>query len=255
MKKFQVDNIMLAYERLGSGAPLLLIHGFPLDHTIWKDVVHLLKSDFDLILPDLRGFGQSTTVETPYTLSDMADDLAALLDHLKVEKVALAGHSMGGYVALAFAKKYPQRVSGLGLVASQAAGDVPERKAGRYQTAADVSQRGVGVVAESMTPNLSADAGVQAFVRPLMERQSPAAVIGALKAMAEREDLFSYLSTVSFPVALLHGSADVLIPIERAKEIKSVLPAARWVELQGAYHMPMLEFPVETADGLRRLRE
>ncbi len=107
----------------------MLIHGFPLDHTSWNEVATLLENDFDLILPDLRGFGQSTTVETPYTMSDMADDLAGLLDHLGIEKVALAGHSMGGYVALAFAKKYPQRVSGLGLVASQAAADSPERKA------------------------------------------------------------------------------------------------------------------------------
>jgi pimeloyl-ACP methyl ester carboxylesterase len=77
--------------------------------------------------------------------------------------------------------------------------------------------------------------------------------MGALKAMAEREDLLSHLSSVTFPMTLIHGSADVLIPIERAKEIKVVLPSARLVELQGAGHMPMMEFPDETADGLRFL--
>ncbi len=224
MKKIQVNNIMLAYERFGNGTPLMLIHGYPLDHTIWNDTAPLLKNDFDLILPDLRGFGQSTTVETPYTLSDMADDLAGLLDHLKLEKVALAGHSMGGYVALAFAKKYPQRVSGLGLIASQAAADSPEGKAKRYQTADEVS---------------------------LIEKQTPSAVMGALKAMAEREDLLSHLSSVTFPVTLIHGSADVLIPIERAQGIKVVFPSARLVEIQGAGHMPMMEFPDETVEGLR----
>jgi pimeloyl-ACP methyl ester carboxylesterase len=84
-----------------------------------------------------------------------------------------------------------------------------------------------------------------------MGQQTPSAVMGALKAMAEREDLMSHLSTVEFPVSLIHGGADVLIPIERAKEIKIVLPSARWVELQGAGHMPMMEFPNETANGLR----
>jgi 3-oxoadipate enol-lactonase len=254
MEKIQVNNITLTYEKLGSGAPLMLIHGYPLDHTIWAEVADLLKDKFTLILPDLRGFGQSTTLETPYTMADMADDLADLLDHLGIEKVALAGHSMGGYVCLAFAKKYPQRVSGLGLVASQAAADTLERKAGRYQTADEVSQKGIGIVVERMTPKLSADARVQAFVRPLIERQQPSAVIGALKAMAEREDLLTHLSSASFPVVLIHGDADVLIPIDRAREIKSALPPARLIELQGIGHMPMMELAAKTADGLRQLK-
>ncbi len=253
MKKNSVNHITLAYERLGGGKPLMLIHGFPLEHVIWNDVVPLLQQDFDLILPDLRGFGQSTTTEDPHTLTDMADDLAGLLDALKIEQATLAGHSMGGYVALAFAKKYPQRVSGLALVASQAAADTSERKAGRYQTAAAVSEKGVGIVAEAMTPNLSSNQRVQEFVRPLMQRQTPPAVIGALKAMAEREDLLAYLATAAFPVTLIHGSADALIPIERAKEIKAALPSAQWFEIKNAGHMPMLEFPAETASGLRRL--
>jgi 3-oxoadipate enol-lactonase len=255
MKKIQVNDITLAYEKLGSGAPLMLVHGFPLDHTIWAEVANLLKDKFTVILPDLRGFGQSTTVETTYTMSDMADDLAGLLDHLRFEKVAIAGHSMGGYVCLAFAKKYSQRVSGLGLVASQSAADTPEKKAGRYQTADGVSKKGVGLVAEGMSSTLSADAAVQAFVRPLMESQTPAAVMGALKAMAEREDTLSSLSTAPFPVTLIHGDADMLIPVERAREIKAALPSARLIELQGIGHMPMMESPRGTADGLRLLLE
>ena len=253
MNTVAINGINLAYTRRGKGTPLVLIHGYPLDHTSWNEVASLLENEFDLITPDLRGFGQSTTVETPYTISDMADDLAGLLDYLKIEKVAMAGHSMGGYVALAFAKKYPQRMSGLGLVSSQAAADSPEGKDRRYKTAADVAQKGVGVVVEAMTPKLSADVRVQAFVRTVIERQTPAAVIGALKAMAEREDLMSHLSSAAFPVTLIHGNADVLIPIERAKEIKAVLPSARFVELPGAGHMPMMEFAIETADGLRLL--
>jgi 3-oxoadipate enol-lactonase len=253
MNKIQINNMTLAYERVGSGAPLMLIHGFPLDHTSWNEVASLLADQFDIIMPDLRGFGQSTTVESPYTISDMADDLAGLLDHLGIKEIALAGHSMGGYIALAFAKKYPRRVNGLSLVSSQAVADAPERKSGRYQTAADVAQKGVKVVADATTPKLSAVGRVQIFVREVIERQSQAGVIGALKAMAEREDLFSYLSSVAYSVVLIHGSADVLISIERALEIKSALPFAHLVELQGAGHMPMMEFPNETANGLRFL--
>lgn len=250
MDTVAVNGINLAYTRLGKGTPLMLVHGFPLDSSSWNELIPYLKDHFDLILPDLRGFGKSTTVDAPYTLSDMADDLAGLLDHLGVEKTALAGHSMGGYISLAFAKKYPQRVSGLGLVASQAAADAPEGKERRYKTAADVAEKGVGVVVDAMPPKLSADVRVQEFVRGVIERQSKQAVIGALKAMAEREDAMPILSSFNFPLVLIHGDADQLIPIERAKEIKSANPSARLLELKGAGHMPMMEFARQTADRL-----
>lgn len=255
MESISVNGINLAYTRRGRGTPLVLIHGFPLDHTSWNEVAFLLENEFDIIMPDLRGFGESTTVEVPYTVVDMADDLAGLLDHLGIEKAPLAGHSMGGYVALALAKKYPQRVSGLGLISSQTAADTPDRKEGRYKTAADVSDKGVGIVAEAMTPKLSANADVQAFVRDVIERQSKSGVIGALKAMAEREDLLTYLSSTAFAkgVVLIHGDADALIPIERAKEIRVAMPSARLVVVQGAGHMPMMEFPKATANGLKFL--
>ncbi len=253
MTTISINGINQAYTRHGKGTPLVLIHGFPLDSTSWNEIVPLLKDQFDILLPDLRGFGQSTTVDSQYTISDMADDVAGLLDHLGIEKAAITGHSMGGYVALAFAKKYPNRVSGLGLISSQAAGDPPERKEGRYKTAADVAEKGVGVVVEAMTPKLSADARVQAFVRSVIEKQSKSGVIGALKAMAEREDLVSILSSFDFPVVLIHGDADALIPVDRAKEIKTAIPSAELVELEQAGHMPMMEFANETAKGLKSL--
>jgi 3-oxoadipate enol-lactonase len=251
MKFVSVHGIDLAYTRRGTGTPLVLIHGFPLDHTSWDKAASLLESEFEIITPDLRGFGQSTTLETPYTVSDMADDLAGLLDSLEIEKTVIAGHSMGGYVALAFAKKYPQRVSGLGLISSQAVADAPDRKEGRYKTAAEVAEKGTVVVADAMTPKLSADVKVQSIVRAVIEKQGKSGVIGALQAMAEREDSMSFLSLFTFPLLLVHGDSDLLIPIERAREIKAALPSAKLVELPGAGHTPMMEFPEATADGLR----
>jgi 3-oxoadipate enol-lactonase len=250
MNMVSVNRIDLAYSRRGKGTPLMLVHGFPLDSSSWNEIVSLLENEFDIITPDLRGFGQSTTIESPYTIVDMADDLAGLLDHLGIEKVAMAGHSMGGYVALAFTKKYPQKLSGLGLVSSQAMADSPEGKERRYKTVADVNGKGVSVVAESMTPKLSADIQVQKFVRDVIEKQSKSAVIGALKAMAEREDMSAFLSNLTTPLVLIHGDSDQLIPLERATEIKSAHPSARLIELKGAGHMPMMEFPGQTADGL-----
>jgi len=104
MMKFSNGNISLAYDRRGQGAPLILIHGFPLDHSIWDEVTSLLAPTFELILPDLRGFGESVSPAPVWTITDLAADVASLLDHLGIESAFLAGHSMGGYVALAFAQ-------------------------------------------------------------------------------------------------------------------------------------------------------
>jgi pimeloyl-ACP methyl ester carboxylesterase len=243
----------LAYTRQGQGTPLVLIHGYPLDHSIWDETAALLSGTFDLILPDLRGFGASASPADPYTMADMASDLAELLDKLGIQQAALAGHSMGGYVALAFARAYPLRLRGLGLVSSQVLADKPEGREGRYKTAASVAENGVQVVAEAMTPKLSADAKVQARVRSLIEQQTPAGVIGALKAMAGRPDSSDLLSSLSVPLVLIHGDADVLIPIERAREVQTAVPHARMFALGGVGHMPMLEAPSQVAEALKTL--
>ena len=114
METVQVNDIRLAYERRGTGAPLVLLHGYPLDHHLWDDVAPLLEDTFDVILPDLRGFGGSSTVDSFYTMEDMASDIAALLDQLGIQKAAVVGHSMGGYVALAFAAFILNASPGLG---------------------------------------------------------------------------------------------------------------------------------------------
>src|SRR5215211_1349218 len=179
METLTVNNIRLAYERRGTGTPLVLLHGYPLDHHLWDEVAPLLVDAFELILPDLRGFGESSTVDSFYTMEDIASDIAALLDHLEIQKAAIAGHSMGGYVALAFARLFPERVSGLGLVSSQVLADAPDRKEGRYKSAADVSENGIGSVVATMTPKFTADEELQSYARASMERQQPAAYIGA----------------------------------------------------------------------------
>jgi 3-oxoadipate enol-lactonase len=254
MLKTTANGLELAYERRGRGTPLVLIHGYPLDHTIWNPVVTLLESDFDLILPDLRGFGQSEAVQTRYLLTDMAADIAALLDLLKIEKSVIAGHSMGGYVSLAFARCYPMRVHGLGLVASQAIADPPEKKAGRYQMADRVETNGVGEVAESMSALLTADTHLQTTLKQLILRQPRKGVAGALRAMADRPDSTEILPTLDFPVAIIHGLADKIMPIERAREVRAAVKKGSLVEIAGVGHMPMMEASQVTADALKTLQ-
>jgi 3-oxoadipate enol-lactonase len=255
MEKVNINSIQLAYERRGKrgSAPLVLLHGFPLDHHLWDEVVPLLEDAFDVILSDLRGFGDSTTVDSPYGMDDYASDIAGLLDRLGIQKAAIVGHSMGGYVALAFARLYPDRVSGLGLVSSQVLADPPERKEGRYKSAAEVSANGIGSVVEAMKGKFTSDEQLQAYARASMERQQPAAYIGALKAMAERADSTPLLSSFHFPVVVIHGDSDSLIPVDRAREVKAALPHAHLVEIPGAGHMPMMEAAETTAEALKHL--
>lgn len=253
MQKININGIELAYERRGKGTPLVLLHGYPLDHHTWDFVAPHLEGTFDLIMPDLRGFGQSTTVDSQFTMDAFASDIAGLLDHLSIQKTAIAGHSMGGYIALAFTKLYPERVSGLGLVSTQVLADPPDRKEGRYKTAAEIAEKGIGGVVETMTPKFTPDEKLQASARETMERQKPAAFIGALKAMAERMDMSSMLSTIKFPVVVIHGDADSLISIDRAREVKNAVPHAHFVELKGVGHLPMMEAVKETAEALKHL--
>jgi len=220
MEKILVNDIELAYVRRGAGKPLMLLHGYPLDHHIWDLVIQLLEDKFDLIIPDLRGFGESSTVDTAYTMDDFASDLAGLLDQLGVSKVAVAP---------------------------------PDRKEGRYKTARDIVENGIQNVVETMTPKFTPNEEVREVARQVIARQPPAGLIGALKAMAERKDSSALFSAFKIPVVIIHGDADELIPIERAKEMKAALPSAHFIELEAVGHLPMLEASQETAKALLAL--
>lgn len=253
METVHVNGIRLTYERRGTGTPMVLLHGYPLDHQIWDDVVPLLADTFELIVPDLRGFGGSSTVDSFSAMEDYAADVTALLDHLEIQKAAIVGHSMGGYVALAFARLYPDRITGLGLVSSQVLADPPDRKEGRYKSAAEVADKGIDGVVATMSPKFTSDARLQESAKQIMERQQPAGYISALKAMAERVDSTPLLSSLNYPVVLVHGDADTLIPIDRAREVKAAIPNAHLFEISGAGHVPMMEAPQKTADALKHL--
>jgi 3-oxoadipate enol-lactonase len=253
MDSIEINGIRLAYGRRGKGTPLMLLHGYPLDHRLWDDVVPLLEDQFDLILPDLRGFGGSSTVDSFYTMEDFASDIAGLLDFLGIPRTAIAGHSMGGYVALAFARLFPERVTGLGLVSSQVLADTPAKRDDRFKTAAEVADKGPASVVESMTPKFTNNPRLQEFAQSSMELQQPAAYIGALKAMGERVDSTPLLKSINYPVVIIHGDVDNLIPIDRAREVKAALPNAYLVEINGAGHMPMMEAKEQTAEALKHL--
>ncbi len=253
METAKLPHATIRYLRCGYGKPLVLLHGFPLDSGIWSPVVPLLEKDFEIILPDLRGFGGSLFNAAEYSLSDMADDVIHLLDHLGIEKAVIAGHSMGGYIALAIAKTYPERLLGLGLISTQVLPDTSERKQSRYQAVAQIEEFGLEPLVKNMAGKLTLDLSLREVLSNIMRNQPEAGVIGALKGLAERPDQTSTLMHLQKPVLIVHGDADSLISVDRAWEMKELKPNSALVIIPKAGHMPMMENPAETAASFRRL--
>ncbi len=245
--------VNLAYEERGEGTPVILAHGFPLDRSIWYPILPKLSEKAHVVLPDLRGHGQSPVPDGVYSMRLMAEDLVALMDQLKIEKAVLAGHSMGGYVSLAFARAYPNRLAGLALVATQAAADSPERRAGREKMVDEVRRKGIKAVAQSMAPVLTCRADLVDNVHKIIMGMNPKGVRNSLKGIAERPNAQEWLSTVTVPAVVIAGAEDKLIPIERGKIMAQLLGRAWLVEVNGAGHLPMMEQPEAVSEAILQL--
>jgi 3-oxoadipate enol-lactonase len=243
----------LVYEEHGAGIPLMLVHGFPLNRSIWRPLVPLLESKFRMVMPDLRGFGQSPVSEGTYSMRLLAEDLRALLDTLGIEKVILAGHSMGGYVSLAFAQAYPHRLAGLALVASQAAADSPETRASREKSIEETKRRGLKPLATALSARLTCQPSLVEPLRELIMSCNPQAVIGSLKGMAERPNAQEWLSSIVVSTVVIAGVEDVMIPLERPRVMAQLLGRAFLVEVNNAAHMPMMEQPAAVANAILEL--
>ena len=238
---------------MGSGIPLVLVHGFPLDGTTWNEVAALMAPGIRVIMPDLRGYGQSPVTDGVYSMGLLAHDLVGLLDHLNLGKVVLAGHSMGGYVCLAFAQAFPERLAGLALVTTQASADAPERRDGRLKLADEVEQRGSIAVVDASLSRYSPNPDVLERTKPIMLQADPRAVAGSLRGMAERMDMSEFLSEVTVPTLVIAGEADELIPAQKSVEMIASLPNGRLVVVPGGGHMVMWEAPQLVAQELSAL--
>ncbi len=239
--------VLLTYEIHGDGSPVIFLHGFPFNRHLWDELIPFISPHARMILPDLRGFGESPTSTDVFTMSLLAEDVRNLMDHLNLPQATLVGHSMGGYVALAFAHQYPQHLAGLALIASHADPDSPARRESRYHTVAQIQKQGIQPLLEEMPQRLTPSPAVQEKVRLFIQSCSPQTAIQALLGMAEREDANPWLHEIMVPVLVVTGSADPLIDPTRIQTMLESLPTATWVELPGVGHMPMLEVPADLA--------
>ena len=251
VRRVTVNGVGLAVDSAGDGPALLFIHGYPLDRTMWRHSFNQLTG-LRRIAPDLRGMGRSDAPDLGYSMTTYADDLAALLDTLGVGDVVLCGHSMGGYVAFEFLRRWRERVRGLVLVATRAEADSSEGRKARDAAAAAARERGIAAVAEAMLPRLFAGDSAEA-VGPAWQqmeaivRATPVpGAVGALTAMRDRPDSTPLLPLLGgLPTLVVAGEEDRLIPAAGARTMAEMIPGSRLVVLPGVGHLPPLEAPAE----------
>ena len=252
MHHVTLTDARLAVHTRGSGLPVVLLHGFPLDHTMWSGQDKLAEA-VRLIVPDQRGFGASGGA-VPESIAQLADDVVALLDALHVvEPAVICGLSMGGYVAEHVAVRHPGRVRALVLVDTKLEADTPEARAARAKLAATVERVGQEAVAEAMIPNLLARSEVARAnpSRPLIEEQlrrtihaTPVETItAALAALAARHDMVEPMRAVAVPVLLVVGEEDTITPPECMERAERVLQRPRLLIMPRCGHMAPLEDP------------
>lgn len=242
--KTEIKGRILGYDDEGHGPALVFVHGFPFDRTVWQPQVAALRGSHRVITVDLRGFGESPAGGGPGSMHRFAEDVHDLLRELQTPRVVLVGHSMGGYVALAFAHYFPEELRGLVLVGTQAGPDSEAGAAGRRATIEKVRAGGVRVVTEAMAPKMVAPASQARMldqVQGLMATATPAGVIGALEAMAGRADSRPALATIEAPTLVITGAEDgVILPAE-SRMIAEAIEGARLETLPNAGHLVAFE--------------
>ncbi len=250
--------MLLAYQDYGPGPVVVLLHGFPLNRSMWSEQVAKIGALYRVITPDLRGHGDSAAPDGVYTMDDMADDVVELLDALQLrEPVAVAGLSMGGYVALSLVTRYPERVKTLMLLDTRAVADSVEAAANRDVLAskAESTQSPEPVIA-AMLPKLLSEASREghaervAEVRTMIERTPIRTLAGALRGMAVRPDRVPQLGKINVPTLVLVGADDTISTPAEMRQIADGLPNAEYVVIPDAGHLAPMENPAATNNAI-----
>ena len=262
----QINGIEMSYEidrpatSVAQGPPLVLLHGFPLDPRAWQEVAEFTALNRLTVRPALRDFGHShefADADSPaFTVELLADDVHALLTELKLLPCVLGGLSMGGYVALAFARKYAADLRGLALVDTKAAADTPEARQGREEMIALVRREGTPAVVAQMLPKMTGPGVTPAArerLRRIMLDQSADGIALACMAMRDRPDFTGDLPKLNVPTAVVVGEQDAITPPELARSMADALPDCKLTVVPNAGHMAPLEQPFAAAVALKGL--
>src|SRR6266702_2340829 len=246
-----VNNINIGYDDHGIGQPVLFLHAFPLNRSMWSgELVALLTEDrYRLVALDWRGFGESDITSDISTMEQLADDVAGLMDVLGMQDAILCGLSMGGYVAFAFLRKYPQRLKGLILADTRPGADSAEGRANRENVARLALSQGTGAIADLQLPKLISEytrqphPEVEARIRQMINAATPQGIAAGSRGMAQRADSTDLLASISCPTLVLVGEQDVLTPPDVAQDYASKIANAQFVTLPKAGHLSNMEQP------------
>ncbi len=254
-----VGGTDVAVFEAGEGLPLLLVHGFPFNHTMWRAQIEALSGRCHVVVPDLPGFGASGLPGETVTMEQFADTLAELLDRLNVSgPVVFCGLSMGGYIAWQFWARHSHRLKALILCDTRATADTPEAVAFRHRTAEQVLREGTAPLVEAMLPKLFAPAILQRnaepvqHVRQMILEANPAAVAAALRGMGKRPDMTGKLGQIRCPTLVIVGEHDAISPPGEMQQIAQAIPGAKFVTIEAAGHMTPLENPAAVNQAIDR---
>ena len=243
-----LDSIEIGYDEGGTGMPVLFIHGFPHDRSLWTPQLQGLTVHARCLAPDLRGFGE-TTAKPPYSMDRYADDVVGLLDVLRIDRAVFAGLSMGGYVAFAIWRRHPQRVRALVLANTRSGADSEEGREKRRALMALARDQGSGAVADSMMTGMlgkttrSNRPEIVNSVHRMIASAPVDGVIGALQAMMDRPDSTPTLATIDVPTLIVSGDEDTIIPVDDARAMNAAIRGSTIEVISVAGHLSNLERP------------
>jgi 3-oxoadipate enol-lactonase len=243
----RVREIELAYDEAGAGVPVVLLHGFPFNRTMWREQIESLKDSYRVVAPDLRGLGETTVTDAPATMEEMARDVAALLDELQITRCVFGGLSMGGYVALAFYRRHRLRARALILADTRPGADTDDARRTREEQAQKILKEGTGAIADDFlkkvltSETLAERPEVVARVREMILRTDARGAAAALRGMAVRHDQTSFLEDVIVPTLILVGSEDQLTPPKEADVMRREIRGSRVQLIENASHLSNVE--------------
>ncbi|MGH8867444.1 MAG: alpha/beta fold hydrolase [Actinomycetes bacterium] len=245
-----VDGVDLAYDETGAGEPLVLVHGHPFDRSMWApQVAHRTRLGWRVVTPDLRGYGASTPPSGTTTWDAYARDVAALLDHLGIDRAVLAGLSMGGQIAMEFHRLFPERLRGLVLADTSPVAETQAGRRQRHEVADRLLREGMDAVSDELLPmmvsarTLDEQPDVADHVLRMMKATAPDGAAAALRARAARPDYVAMLAHVSVPTLVVVGREDAYTPVDTARAMAARIPGATLSVVEGAGHLPTLEQP------------
>lgn len=253
-----VNNINLSYDDFGEGSiPIVFLHGFPFDKSMWQEQLDFLKSTHRVIALDIRGFGKSTDEESHLSMDLFANDLILFIDKLGLEKVIICGLSMGGFIALNAMKRFPSRFEALILCDTQCIADSYDVKANRYKTISDIKEFGASNFSEGFIKKVFHESSITEKpemveqLRKVVFSNSQHIITQGLVALAERSETCSILNDISIPTLIICGREDIVTPLDESKFMNKNIKGSVLHVITNAGHVSNLEEPLKFNRHLR----